>query len=314
MTKLLWRRWLVAWCVLMLPFGAMAQTVVNDPRYISPTIAPHVLPYSTEKPLHLQNNQLIASSAILINRHTGEVIYSKNPDEIIYPASTTKIMTTWLGVLLADLDAVCYYSTQADQLPSDSSMIGLKVGESIRMRDLLYATMMRSGNDGANLIAETVSGDLASFTELMNLVAKKLKCTGTHFANAHGYHDDDHYSTVRDIAKIAYAAMENETFRNIADTLTYDLPASNMTGARELRTTAEPFLNPNSTYYYPYASGMKTGYHARAGYCFVGTAEKDDMALLSVVFYTSEAGRWTDTTKLMDYGFAWLSLFARSEK
>ena len=295
------------WLFISLYTTALAQEFLEDPLYIEPTLSENAIQYDAENPLNLHSSQLIAQSAILVNGKTGEVLFEKNADMIIYPASTTKIMTVMLGIMLGNMDTTCIYSEKAANLPVDSSMIGLEVGETIQMKDLLYATMLRSGNDGASMIAEAITGDLPSFTEFMNQMAKTLGCTGTHFANAHGYHDDSHYSTVRDMAKITCSAMGNELFKEIVSIVSYKLPSSNMNASRVLLNTAEQILNEDlegNDFYYPYATGVKTGYHARAGYCFVGSAEKDGVELVSVVFYTSKSGRWTDTTKLMDYGFA----------
>lgn len=132
-------------------------------------------------------------------------------------------------------------------------------------------------------------------------------CTGTHFANANGLHDPNHYTTARDMAKIAQAAMQNETFRDIAKTYTYSLPASNLHSARVLTSSSRAFFNPSleeNDAYYPYAIGIKTGFTNAAGHCFVGAAERDGVELISVVFYTTADGRWTDTVKLMEYGFS----------
>jgi D-alanyl-D-alanine carboxypeptidase len=180
------------------------------------------------------------------------------------------------------------------------------VGETINFKDLLYATMVRSGNAGANLIAETVSGSIDAFVGLMNQAAQAFGCTGTHFANPNGLPDDNHYTTARDMAKIARVAMQDATFQDIAKTYTYSLPKSNLSRARALIGADDNWLNPgnDNVNYYPYAIGIKTGFHSRAGYCYVGAAEKDGVRLISVVFYSSIEGRWTDTKKLMEYGFS----------
>lgn len=186
--------------------------------------------------------------------------------------------------------------------------MGLSVGEEINFTDLLYGTMLVSGNDGANVIAETVSGSIGNFVDLMNQTAAIFGCTNTHFANAHGYHDDNHYTTARDMAIIAREAMKNETFRKIVGTTSYALPKTNIHRARTLTNRASILLSgttdePNK-YYYQYATGIKTGSHSKAAYCFVGSAEKNGVSLISVVLYTSRRGQWTDTKKLMEYGFS----------
>ena len=288
--------------------AALAEDVQADTeiKYIAPQLASDAPVYDETHPENLTEDQLYAKSAILIEASTGEVIFEKNADEQMYPASTTKILTTLLGIQMGDMSATVTMDGDAANIPSDSSTIPLSVGENINFQDLLYATMVRSGNEGANLIAQTISGSVTAFVDLMNQTAQLLGCTNTHFANANGLHDDYHYTTARDMAKIARAAMENETFRNIAKTYSYSLPRSNLQRSRVLIGNSDNWLNASeeNANYYAYANGIKTGYHARAGYCYIGSAEKDGVNLISVVLYTSKSGRWTDSKKLMEYGFS----------
>ncbi len=285
---------------------AQDTQAVQDVQFIAPKLSSDAPPYDEAHPENLTEDQLYAKSAILIEATTGEVIFEKNADEAMYPASTTKIMTTLLGLQMGDLTSNVTMDSVAADIPSDSSTIPLSVGETINFKDLLYATMVRSGNEGANLIAEAVSGSIGAFVDLMNQEAQQLGCTNTHFANANGLHDDYHYTTARDMAKIARAAMENETFRDIAKTYSYKLPATNLYRSRVLVGNGDNWLNASedNEYAYPFAVGIKTGYHARAGYCYVGAALKDGVSLISVVFYTTKTGRWTDSKKLMEYGFS----------
>ena len=199
-------------------------------------------------------------------------------------------------------------SDSALMIPDDSSTMHLQAGEEIPFIDVLYGTMLLSGNDGANVIAETVSGSVSEFVNLMNDTAAAFGCTSTHFVNAHGYHDDNHYSTARDIALITRRAMENETFREIAAATSYTISRTNKQRARTITTKSSYMLTgtdekPNK-YYYSYATGVKTGSHSMAGYCFVGSAEKEGVKLISVVLFTGNRARWADTIKLMNYGFS----------
>ena len=135
------------------------------------------------------------------------------------------------------------------------------MGETINFRDLLYATLIRSGNDGANLIAESVAGNIPNFVDAMNQAAAIIGCTNTHFANPSGLDNLDHYSTARDMALIAKEAMQNDLFRDIAKTFTYSLPRSNIRGSRVMIGTDSNWLNgaEDNEYYYPYATGLKPG-------------------------------------------------------
>jgi len=291
------------------PFSSASAEQVTAEPIPEPTLNPNAEKYDEEHPEELSPDQLYALSAVLMVEDTGEVIFEKNPDEIRYPASTTKMLTVLLGILM--VDDVYAYVTVTDtalNVPADSSTMHLKAGEEIRFIDVLYGTMLLSGNDGANVIAETVSGSIPEFVDLMNSTAQMYGCTSTHFANPHGYHDDNHYSTARDLAIIARQAMQNEQFREIASAVTWSIPKTNMQKARTITTKNEYMLSgteesPNK-YYYPYAIGIKTGSHSRSGYCFAGGAEKDGVRLISVVLYTGKRARWADTIKLMNYGFS----------
>lgn len=249
---------------------------------------------------------LDARCAIVIDASDGCVLFEKNADERVYPASTTKLVTVLLGATLGDLDRTVTVSKNACDVPVDSSLIPLNPGEDIRFEDLLYATMICSGNEGANVIAETASGSVDAFVDLMNQYARLSQCDHTQFTNANGYHDPEHYTTARDMARMAQAAMRNETLRAIAGTDRYALPASNLHGARQLALPEDSILSgqaqdPSAPYK---VIGIKSGYHQAAGYCFVGAAERDGMEVITAVFDTTSEGRWTDTRLLVEYGFS----------
>ena len=286
----------------------LPSAAADELYYIEPKLPSDVEPYDPEHPEELTEDQLYAKSAILIEASSGEVIFEKNADDTMYPASTTKILTILLGIMMGDMNQTVYLSeTALEGLDEDAADMGLDVGESINFKDLLYGTFVRSANEGANLIAETISGSVWEFVNLMNEAAAMYGCTSTHFANPNGLHNSDHYTTARDMAKLAQAAMQNETFRDIAKTYTYSLPRSNLHSSRVLTHSSRAFFNPSlaeNAAYYEYATGIKTGYTAAAGYCFVASAEKDGVELISVVFYTSASGRWTDSKKLLEYGFS----------
>ncbi len=287
--------------------AAFAQAPVET--IPEPTLSPEASPYDADHPENLEPEQLYGLSAVLMTANKGEIIFEKDAYAIRYPASTTKILTVLLGIMMVDdLNQKVIVSDTAMDIPADSSTMGLHAGEEIRFIDVLYGTMLLSGNDGANVIAETVSGSIPAFVDLMNQTAQVYGCENTHFVNAHGYHDDNHYTTAFDMALIAREAMENETFRKIAGTVTYAIPRTNMQRARTITTKSEYMLpgsddNPNK-YYFPDATGIKTGSHSHSGYCFVGAASRDGVDLISVVFFTGRRARWADTIKLMNYGFS----------
>ncbi len=266
--------------------------------------------YDPNHPEKLNDADLDALAAILIEADTGMVVYEKNADARLYPASTTKILTTYLGILMGNMEQTVTATETALQVEDGASKIPLALGEEIGFRDLLYATMVRSGNEGANLIAETVSGSIEEFVNLMNSYVASLGLVNTHFANPNGLHHPEHYTSARDLAIIAREAMQDETFRDIARTTSFDLPKSNINRARNLSSRmAEFFGNPESGSYYPYGIGIKTGYTAAAGHCFVAAAEKDGVTFISVVLRCSGDPSnyrycWRDTRRLMEYGFS----------
>lgn len=274
-----------------------------------PTLSPDANPYDSDHPELLEEDQLYAASAILIEAKNGRVIFEKSADQVMYPASTTKILTALLALELGDLDQICTVSEEAITFYEDDvTNIDLRAGEEMTLRDLLYAALVKSANDAANVIAENIGGTITNFVDLMNQRAQQLGCTNTHFTNPHGLHNDYHYSTARDLAIITMAAMQNETFREMVSTTSYTTSATNLMRARSF-TTSNQLMIPSTSdstnkYYYPDAIGVKTGSLSTAGYCFVGAAERDGLELISVVLYTGKRARWADTIKLMDYGFS----------
>lgn len=294
--------------LVILSCPLLQTALAEEYEYKAPRLPSDVTPYNADKPEELDEDQLYARSAILIEASSGDVIFEKDADAIMYPASTTKIMTLLLALMMGDKSQTVYLTDSAMWgIGEGDATMDLDVGESIVFEDLLYGTFIRSANEGANLIAETVAGSQAAFVQLMNEAAAMYGCTSTHFMNASGLQDVNHYTTVRDMAIIAREAMKNDEFRKIAKTYTYTLPASNLHRSRVLTHSSRSFFNPSledNTAYYEYATGIKTGFTNAAGYCFVGSAERNGIELISVVFYTTADGRWADTKKLMEYGFS----------
>lgn len=263
--------------------------------------------YDSNHPENLNDVDINATAAILIEANTGMVVYEKNADARLYPASTTKVLTAYLGVLLGDMEQTVVTSPSCLQInDTDYSKIPLAAGEEINFKDLLYATMVKSGNEGANLIAETIGGTIDGFVDIMNQYAASLGCVNTHFANPHGLHNENHYTSARDLSTIAREAMQDATFRDIARTTSYVLPKDNVYRARTLTSRNAEFIgNSESSDYYPYAIGIKTGNTSAAGHCFVGAAEKNGVSFISVVLHgDSYRTCWRDTKRLMEYGFS----------
>ena len=254
-----------------------------------------------------------AEAALLISPDSGMVLYEKNADERRYPASTTKIMTALLVLEnVADLnETVTAQASDFETLEADSSSAGIKEGETVTVEDLLYGLMLPSGNEAAYMLARHVAGSYEAFVDMMNKRAEELGCTGTHFVNPCGLHDNNHYTTARDLYKIAYAAMQDETFADIADTVQWNMSKTNMQEERKVLTTNQLIFSSYQPWAYAYCKGIKTGNTSQAGNCFVGYAEYGDAKLYSVVMgcdsssleYSNIPASFTDTKALFEWGF-----------
>ena len=311
--------------LFIMPFSLYAEESDDENAilYIEPRLASDAIPWDSAHPDMLEAEMLYARSAILIEAESGDVLFEKNADEMLYPASTTKILTAYIALKMSDLtlDTVKVSQNAIDLVPPTYEKIPLKAGEIIRMEDLIAATLIKSGNDGANAIAEFISGDIEHFAILMNNVAAMLGCSAlTHFTNPSGVHDENHYATVRDMAIIAREAMKDERFASIVRKNSINLPATENGHAARTIVGRTYILDPEHNAYYPYCTGVKTGFTNAAGYCFIGSARKGGVNLISVVFYSSANGRWSDTRKLMEYGFTQIesitpeSLYAESPR
>ena len=265
--------------------------------------------YDERYPEILEEGHLSAASAILIEAESGEVIFEKSPDQMMFPASTTKILTIWLALTLADPNQIITVSQEAVNIAPDESSAKLAAGEEVALIDLCYAAMLPSGNDAANAIAEGLGGTRENFVNLMNSAAASLGCTNTHFVNANGLHDEAHYTTARDMAILARVAMQNETFREIAAAPSHVMPKDNIYRKRTIENrnnfVAKPKDEDKQKRYYPDSTGIKTGTTEAAGNCLVASATRDGISLIAVVFNSgSDSSRYADARKLMDYGFA----------
>lgn len=255
---------------------------------------------------------IAASAALLIEMNSGTILYEKDIDARVYPASLTKIMTCLVTLENSTLnETVTVSETALNGLGEFSSTAGLHVGEQLSMENLLYCMMLSSANEACNIAAEHISGSTKAFVEKMNTRAAELGCTGTKFANTHGLHDGNHYTTARDLAIITQEALKNNTFREIVSTYSYKMPATNLSGTRTL-TTTNLLMVPTATnkYYDKTVTGVKTGFTTPAGRCLIATAEKGTLNLLSIVCGCAtriletgdlEFASFPETQKLLSY-------------
>jgi D-alanyl-D-alanine carboxypeptidase (penicillin-binding protein 5/6) len=238
-----------------------------------------------------------APAAILVDADTGQVLWEKNADKKMYPASTTKIMT---GLLLAERTTQDQVMTCMDPtvVQVEPSSLHVKPWEKFKSQELLRGFLLRSGNDAGQMIAHCLAGSVPKFAVLMNERAKEIGATNTHFVNPHGLHDPQHYTTARDLAKIAIVAMRNPRFEDAVGTPSRIIERS--INKQDSRITAKV-----KKYYYdkfPGADGVKTGYTRKAGHCFVGSATRDGRRLLSVVLDAPDSASG-DTIPILSWGF-----------
>ena len=236
-----------------------------------------------------------AAGAVLIRADTGAILFEKDAEKRLYPASTTKIMTALVALEILEelsLGADSRVIVPAEAARLEGSSIYLKAGEKVMMEELLYGMMLQSGNDAATAAAICAGGNLRNFVARMNRKAEELGCTGTHFTNACGLFDENHYTTAKDLACIAAAAMRREDFRRIAS-------APHWQSAESERN----FYNKNKTVHqYEGGDGVKIGFTRASGRTLVASATRGDVSLIAVVL---RDGNWfADAYAMLDYGFA----------
>lgn len=263
-----------------------------------------------------------ASAAILIEESTGTILYEKNADQKMYPASMTKVLTALVALDHFKPEELIKVGAEINEVSLDSSKAGHVVGETLTMKNAIRGLIIPSGNDSANVIAAAVARRAendeslsfsqceAIFTDLMNEKAAELGAVNSHFSNAHGYHADDHYTTGEDMALLSRAFMENKTLEEIANEKSFvGNGADNMFTTDESVKTQDyawrshNLLITSGEYNYGYASGIKTGFTDEAGDCVTAAAKKDGMNLIAVVFNSEDPNRWLDAKNLFEYGF-----------
>ncbi len=226
-----------------------------------------------------------AKAAILYERSTGTLVYANNPDGKIYPSSMVKLMTVLVALELGDPEEEVTVTRSA----LDAMGIGvltvkpaLQRGEVMKLKDLLYCVMVASANDATTVVAEHIGGSQEGFVALMNEKAKALGCVGTNFTNSHGLHDENCYTTARDILRILEYGLENEQFRTMFETAEYTIPATNLYDNERVIETTNNMMT-SGKYYDTRVTGGKTGSTDAAGRCLAVTALVGDMDLVGIV-------------------------------
>ncbi len=277
-----------------------------------------------------------AQAALLWECSRGDVVWEKNGDVRLPMASTTKIMTALVALECGDFDRL--YPMPPEVCGVEGSSVYLRAGEYLSLEELLYAVLLQSANDAAAAVAVLVGGDIPTFAEMMNDKAAQLGLSDTHFTNPHGLDDENHYTTARDLARIAAYALENDTFRQIVSTrkttipqgrvpknppsggVDEKVPVENHGVALENGDTPSPndtvsedtnrfttegtrvLVNHNRLLrLYPDIIGVKTGFTKRSGRCLVSAAEQNGVRLVAVTLNAPDD--WQDHRALLDEGF-----------
>lgn len=249
-----------------------------------------------------------AASAVVVDIDSGAVLYAKHPQTQHYPASITKLLTVLVALENSELtDTVTISQASVDFLAYDDAHIGMKPGEKISMKDALHAVLLASANEVSYAVAETVGtkigGDYHTFIEAMNTRAKELGCTGSHWVNANGLHEENHSTTAWDMARIASEVYKKQEFREMMSPLEYIIGHTEMTKENRVFQQNHKMLWPNSEYYYEYCKGGKTGYTDQAKTTLVTMADNGKMRLAAVVLGDNGTEAYTDTRAMFDYVF-----------
>lgn len=247
--------------------------------------------------------KVMAETAIVMDIDTEEILYAKGIDEKRAPASTTKIMTAMLAIEKVPFDTQITFTDEVNNIEAGSTHIGIKPGETLTMKDCAYAILLASANEVSSGVAEYIGTTVPAFVDMMNQRAKELGCTNTNFVNANGLYDENHYTTARDLAIIAKAAFQNETFREIVKTPYYIVPKTNLTDEERWLNNHHKMILQGPEYYEGCLGG-KTGYTEKAGNTLVTYAERNGRRLVCVILADINiVAQYTDTRSLLDYGF-----------
>lgn len=243
-------------------------------------------------PTHAKLN-VVGEAALLMELETGKVVWTKNENKRLAPASTTKILTALVALERSPLERIVTVSDLA--AATEGSSAYLRPGERVSLEELLYAALLQSGNDAAIAIAEGVAGSTEEFVKMMNETAQRLGANDSSFLNPHGLPQKGHYTTAKDLALITRAAMQNAKFREIVGTRVHPWKIE---GRKGIIVNHNRLLGD-----YKGVIGVKTGYTVEAGQCLVAAARRGGATYLAVVLNSQGRAIWEDARELLDYGF-----------
>ena len=245
-----------------------------------------------------------AEYAVLMDADTGQVLFDKNMNQRAYPASMTKIMTGLLAVEQGSTSQMIMVTETAVNIEEPaSSHIALTPGEQLPLHEALYALLLPSANDAANVIAEHVAGTQEAFAKQMTEKARAIGAVDTSFVNPHGLHDDNHYTTAYDMALITRYAAQNDVFMDYFGTGTHTMPPTNKQSEERPFTNYQYMLVENTRFYNPDVIGGKIGYTNAARHTMATVARRDGRTLICVVMSTDRDQKFYDTQLLLDFGF-----------
>lgn len=250
---------------------------------------------------------LVSEAAFLMDNKTKKILYDKNSEKKMYPASTTKIVTAILTLencKLDDMVTVNYDAIMA--VPKGYSTANLQIGEQLTIEQLLQLLLIPSANDAANVLAEHVGGSIDSFVSMMNTKVNELGLHNTHFTNTYGKHDENHYTTARDLAYIFKYCIKNENFRKISGMASCAIASTNKYGPRKYTSTNQ-LVDPSNKNYYQFLTAGKTGFTTQAGDCLVSCSYQNNLELICVILggktTNGTSTRFSETKTLYEYAY-----------
>lgn len=302
---------LAAVCVIgtaLIPSRAVHAEDVVDPIAVQKQAAYDAVPETNGLENWPQGPHVYANSAIVMEMNSGAILYGKKINDKHYPASITKLLTALVALENADPDDEVYFSEDSVSfLEYGDASIGMRPGEILSMNDALYGMLLASANEVSYAIAESVGkkmgGGFETFIQKMNERCEELGCTGSHWTNANGLHDENHYTTAHDMALIGSAVYQFDKFREVTQTLNYTIPPTNLVNESRTFQQNHKMLWVGAHYSYDYCTGGKTGYTDQAKTTLVTMADNADMQLVAVVL-EDQGDVYVDTRAMFDYVYA----------
>ena len=292
--------------LLLVSVPGIDAYAATEEEYLQESEARKLLPIQSDETYQWPAGPIIsAEGAIVMEAETGAILYAKNINEQLYPASITKLLTAIIAMDECEPDELVTFSKAAVESIDwrNDANLGIAPGNSITMEQCLYGLLTGSANEVAYAIAEHVSGDIESFAKKMNEKAKELGCTHSNFVTPNGIHDENHYTSAYDMALIAKAFFADELLSKMASTVSYKVPQSDTQPRDDMVVYAKSKLHKGKEYAYPGLVGTKTGYTDYARQTLVSCASKNGMKLICVVLKEESPYQYTDTITLFNYGF-----------